>query len=101
MTADVPMPTAVYALWWTGLIVTLVVFVPLAVYLLHRTWRAARSIERYAADALRAAAGIAGNTQYIPALDDTIAVGGQMLTTAGGIVARLDAAATVLAQRAQ
>lgn len=95
------MPNAVYVIWWIGLIVTLVVFVPLAVYLLHRTWRAARSIQWYAAEALTAAAGIAGNTQHVPALDTTIGVAGQMLGVAGGIVNKLDTAATVLAKRAE
>ncbi len=98
---DAVMPNAVYTIWWIGLIVTLVVFVPLAVYLLHRTWRAARSIEWYAAEALTAAAGIAGNTKYVPALDDTIGVASQMLGVAGGIVNKLDTAATVLAERAE
>ncbi|MBA3970285.1 MAG: hypothetical protein H0X52_09300, partial [Gemmatimonadetes bacterium] len=41
-------PPAVYTIWWIGLILTLVVFVPLSVFLLHRTWRAARSIQLYA-----------------------------------------------------
>lgn len=95
------MPSAVYVIWWVGLIVTLVLFVPLSVYLLHRTWLAARSIQRYAAEALTAAAGIAGNTQHIPALDATISVAGSMLGAAGGIVTKLDTAATVLAQRAE
>ena len=76
---------AVYAIWWVGLIVTLVVFVPLAVYLLHRTWRSARSIQRYAAETLQAAGGIARNTAKIKALDATIAVAGDMLVTAGGV----------------
>lgn len=95
------MPEAVYTIWWVGLIVTLVVFVPLAVYLLHRTFVAARSIQRYAADALTAAAGIAGNTVHLPALDATIAVASSMLPVAGSIVSQLDTAATVLAQRAE
>ncbi|CAN5449713.1 hypothetical protein BH24GEM3_BH24GEM3_20510 [soil metagenome] len=94
-------PDAVYTIWWIGLILTLVFFVPLAVYYLHRTWRAARSIQLYAADALQAAAGIAGNTQHIPALDATIAVAGEMLEVAGEVVNKLDTTATVLAQRAE
>lgn len=94
-------PEGVYRIWWIGLVVTLVVFVPLSVWLLHRTWIAAHSIQRYAADALTAAAGIAGNTQHIPALDSTISVGGSMVGVAGQIAAKLDAAATVLAQRAE
>jgi len=98
---DSVLPNAVYTIWWIGLLVTLVVFVPLAVYLLHRTWRAARSIQWYAAEALTAAAGIAGNTKYVPALDDTIGVASQMLGVADGIVSKLDTAATVLAERAE
>lgn len=92
---------AAYTIWWTGLIVTLVVFVPLSVWLLHRTYIAAKTIRYYAADALTAAAGIAGNTKYIPALDSTIAVGVAMVGVAGQIVTKLDTAATVLAERAQ
>ena len=95
------MPTAVFVLWWIGLGLTLLVFVPLSVVLLHRTWVAARSIQRYAAEALTAAAGVAGHTQNITALDATISVGGAMVGVAGQIAAKLDTAATVLAQRAE
>jgi 3-keto-L-gulonate-6-phosphate decarboxylase len=94
-------PAAVYTIWWVGLIVTLVVFVPLAVYLLHRTWRSARSIQRYAAETLQAAGGIARNTAKIKALDATIAVAGDMLVTAGGVERKLDTVATVLEERSQ
>ena len=94
------MPAAVQVVWWIALIVTLVVFVPLAVSLLHRTWRAARSIERYAAAALTAAGGIAGNTTNIVALDATISVATDMLGAAGAVVEKLDTIATVLADRA-
>ena len=93
-------PSAVYTIWWITLIVTLIVFVPLAVYLLHRTWLAARSIERYAAETLTAAAGIVGNTKNIVALDSTIGVAGQLLEGAGSVVQKLDTTANVLAQRA-
>lgn len=101
MSTDPMIPPAVYTIWWIGLILTLLVFVPLSVLLLHRTWRAARSIQLYAADALAAAAGIAGNTQHIPALTTTIGVATEMLDAAGSIEQKLDAAATVLAQRAE
>ncbi len=94
-------PPLLYTIWWIGLIITLVVFVPTAVVLLHRTWVAARSIERYAADALSAAAGIAGNTQHITALDATISTASEMLQTAGNVVGKLDTTATVLARRAE
>ena len=92
-------PNAVYTIWWVGLIVTLVVFVPLAVYSLHRTWRSARSIQRYAAETLRAAGGIARNTANITALDATIAVAGDMLVAAGAAERKLDTVATVLEER--
>jgi hypothetical protein len=93
-------PDAVYTIWWVGLILTLVVFVPLAVYSLHRTWRSARSIQRYAAETLEAAAGIARSTANIKALDATIGVGTDMLGVAGAIEKKLNTIATVLAERA-
>ncbi len=93
-------PRAVYVIWWTGLVITLVFFVPMSVYFLHRTFLAAHSIKRYAADALQAAAGIAGNTQHIAALDSTIEVAGQILGTAGSVAGKLDTVANVLEQRA-
>jgi TRAP-type uncharacterized transport system fused permease subunit len=93
-------PDAVYTIWWIGLILTLVVFVPLAVYSLHRTWRSARSIQRYAAETLQAAAGIARNTANIKALDATIGVGTDMLNSTSAIGIKLDTVARVLEQRA-
>ena len=93
-------PEAVFTIWWAGLLVTLLIFVPLSVHLLHRTWRAARSIERYAADALEAAGGIASHTAHIPALDTTVAVAGEMLETAVAVDAKLATVADVLAERA-
>jgi ABC-type Fe3+ transport system permease subunit len=93
------MPGAAYTIWCVGLIVTLVILVPLAVYLLHRTWQAARSIQRYAAETLQAAGGIARNTANIAALDATIGVAGDMLMAAGAVEHKLDTVATVLGER--
>jgi hypothetical protein len=93
------MPAAVYTIWWVGLLLTLIVFVPLAVYSLHRTWRSARSIQRYAAEALQAAAGIERNTRNVRALDDTIAIATDMLGVAGAVDRKLDTVASVLEQR--
>ncbi|MEO5904216.1 MAG: hypothetical protein ABIQ55_09415 [Gemmatimonadaceae bacterium] len=93
-------PPAVFLIWQIGLILTLVVFVPLAVYYLHRVFKAARMIQLYAADTLTAAAGIAGNTQHISALDATIEVAGQILGTAGKVAGKLGTVADVLEQRA-
>src|SRR5262245_48267194 len=92
-------PDAVYTIWAIGVVVTLVVFVPLAVYLLHRTWRAARSIQRYAAEALVAAGGIAANTRNIVALDGTIEIATEMLAGAGAAERKLDTIASVLEAR--
>jgi hypothetical protein len=94
-------PDAVYTIWWIGLILTLLVFVPLAVYSLHRTWSAARSIQRYAAEALQAAAGIERNTRNVVALDDTIATASDLLGVAGGVERKLDTVAGVLEERSR
>lgn len=79
---------AVYVIWWATLIVAVVVVLPLAVYLLHRTLRAARQIERYAARALAAGVGIAGNTENISALEGTISTATGILQTAHSIEER-------------
>jgi cytochrome c biogenesis protein ResB len=100
MSAAVVIPDAVYVVWWIGLVLTLVVFVPLAVCSLHRTWRSARSIQRYAAETLQAAAGIARNTANVKALDATIGVATEMLGGAGAIEKKLSTIATVLQERA-
>ncbi|HUE87662.1 MAG TPA: hypothetical protein VMO26_16435 [Vicinamibacterales bacterium] len=100
MASEALVPPAVYTIWWIGLVLTLVVFVPLAVVLLHRLWRAARSIQIYAREALTAAGGIAGHTGQIGALDRTIQVATEMLSTAGDIEQKLNAATGVLARRA-
>lgn len=92
-------PGAVYTIWWIGLVLTLVLFVPLAVYSLHRTWRSARSIQRYAAEALQAAGGIERNTRGVRALDDTIATATDLLGVAGSVERKLDTAASALEQR--
>ena len=88
-------------IWAFGLGLTLIVFVPLAVVLLHRLWRVARSIQLYARDALTAAAGIAGHTAQIGALDQTIGVASGILTTAGAIEHKLNGAVGLLARRAE
>lgn len=94
-------PEAVFAIWWIGVIATYVLFIPLALSLLHRTWRAARSIQRYAAEALDAARGIAANTASAAALQTTIGAATEMYEVAGAVEGKLDAAATVLARTAR
>ena len=92
-------PAVVYAIWWIMLVVTVVVVVPVAVYLLHRLWLAARSIERYTGEALAAGLGIARNTANIAALDQTVALGGELGTVAGSIRRRAVAIEKTLADR--
>jgi hypothetical protein len=94
-------PSAVFTIWGIGLIVTLIVFVPLAVFLLHDLWRTARNIRIYAHEALTAAAGIADHTQQIPALDATVGLAAEVLSTAETVAARLDTLATALSTRAR
>jgi len=74
--------TAALWIWAITLAVVTVVIVPLAIYLLHRTLRAARSIERYTREALAAGVGIASNTGAIAALDDTIRAASALLEAA-------------------
>jgi hypothetical protein len=94
------LPEAVYTIWWTVLVVVFFVIVPLAVGLLHRTLRAALDIRRYLAEMLDAGVGIAENTNSIPALQDTIAVGSGMVETAGKLKEHSGTIAEVLSQRA-
>ena len=90
----------VHIIWAATLLVVIVVIVPLAVALLHRTLRAALSIRRYLDEMLAAGAGIAGNTASIKALDDTIGVAGTMVKVAGDIKSHSATMASVLAARA-
>lgn len=76
---------AVLVIWWTTLVVAAVVVLPTVWYLLHRLLRAARAIERYAADTLAAGAGIAQHTAAVSALETTGAVVRQLLTGASAI----------------
>jgi len=70
---------------WTILLVVTVLLLPLIVSLLHKTWVASRNIERYFKEMLEAGVGIAGNTEHISALNDTIKVASTMLGVAGSI----------------
>ncbi len=88
-------------LWILLLAVIVVVIVPLAVSLLTRALRAARSIEAYLADMLKAGLGVAGNTAAIPALDATIAAAVAMKPVAQGIETKTGAVADFMAAGAQ
>ena len=96
---DPLIPPVVWTIWTVGLIVTLALWVPLAIYSLHRTWRAARSIRKHAAETLQAAAGIVANTAPISALGTTIGVATEMVAVAGAVEQKLGAVAGLLASR--
>ena len=94
------LPAAVYTVWSITLLVVVLVIVPLAIALLHRTLRAALSIDRYLREMLQAGVGIAENTSSIKALNDTIGVAGSMVSTAVSIKQHTGTIATVLSERA-
>lgn len=98
--SDPLFPEAVFTIWRVTLVLVVLVAVPIVVFMLHSTWRAARSIELYARQALEAARGIASNTRDVAALDTTASVGGEMLETAGAVTTKLERAADTLAARA-
>lgn len=95
----IDVPGAVYVIWWLVLAVAVFIVLPLILYLLHRTLRAARHIERYFAETLEAGVAIVQSTGAEPALNDTIAVATGILETAGAIEQKAGAAASVLASR--
>ena len=101
MTETAGLSSSAYAIWWTTLAVVVIVIVPLAVYLLDRTLRAARAIQTYIAEMLAAGLGIAGNTGAIPALNDTTATAVTMIGAAEHLKSHSSALVTILGQRAQ
>lgn len=93
--------TAILVLWWVVLGVTVLVVVPLAVYLLRRLLRASRAIRVYTEEALAAGGGIAGHVRAVPALDTTVE---RLPPVAGRAEALAEASGrlkTVLASRAR
>ena len=93
-------PPFVITLWKVTVVVAFAVLLPVAVYWLHSLWRAAASIQRYAADSLVAARGIEANTASLTALNSTIEVATEVLSAAGAAAGRLEALASALEARA-
>ncbi len=96
----IDVPAAVYVLWIITLVIAVLVILPLVVYLLQRTLNAARNVERYFAEMRDAGVGVANNTSHIKALDDTIAVATQLLSTAESIKAHTGTIGSALTERA-
>lgn len=90
----------VYILWIILLVVT-VMLLPMIILRLHKTYKAAKSIERYFAEMRDAGMGIANHTGAISALDDTIKVATGMLEVAGNINQHADTLKTALSERAE
>ncbi len=95
----VDVPDAVYVIWIIALVLVVLV-VPIAVYCLHRLLQDGLHIKRYTAEMLTAGLGIAGNTQHISALENTIQVATEILGTAGAIDQHSGAIENLLASRA-
>lgn len=93
-------PPAVYAIWGVLLVAAIAVVLPVVAYWLHRLLRAARSIERYTAEALAAGLGIARHAGAIGALDETGALGGELGPAADSIRRHGAAIEKTLADRA-
>ena len=92
------MPQTVYILWIIVLAVALILF-PFIIRLLHKTFMAAKNIERYLRAMKEAGMGIAGNTAHITALDNTITVAVDILDSAGKINSNAETIETVMADR--
>ena len=93
------MPSVIYILWIIVLAVALILF-PFIVRLLHKTFIAAKNIERYLKNMKEAGMGIAGNTEHITALNSTIDVAVDILDSAGKINANAETIKVTLAGRA-
>ena len=93
------MPYAVYVLWIILLAVALLLF-PFIVRLLHKTFIAAKHIERYLREMKEAGLGIAANTGHITALNSTIEVATGILDSAGKINANAETIEVTMAGRA-
>lgn len=100
MLAVIEIPAAVYVIWWVMLIAAVVIVLPLVVWLLNRVLTAARNIKGYTATTLEAGVGIVENTVATTALQETIALAGEMLQTAKSIEERTAIIQQVLTQRA-
>lgn len=93
------MTPAAYWIWLVTLVVVTFVVVPLALYLLHRTLRAARSIERYLREALAAGVGIAANTEAVAALEATIDTAGSLLEATQELSKRTEEIAAAVSRK--
>lgn len=100
MIAVIDVPGAVYVIWWIMLIVSVLVVLPLVIWLLSRVLTAARNIKRYTETTLEAGVGIVHNTASVAALQETIAIATEILQVAQSIEERTAIIQQVLTERA-
>lgn len=85
--------------WLITIVVIALVIVPIAISLLAKTLRHARSIELYLSDMLDAGVPIVSHTAAIPAVDDLIAVAERLRLNAEPIEAGTACLAELLVER--
>ena len=88
-------------IWGGTLGIVVLVIVPLALSLLSRALRNARSIEHYLSDMLDAGVKIAGHTEAVSALNNTLSAAGKMGEIAPVIEKKTRLVAKILAKRAE
>jgi hypothetical protein len=80
------MSTAILVLWWTTLIIVIFVVIPVVLYLLNRTYRAAHDIRVYTAEILAAAQGLARNLEGARELKRTPMLAKQLRDAAAALM---------------
>ena len=89
------------SIWTLTLAIVVIAIVPLAISLLARALRNARSIEGYLSDMLSAGVKIAGHTQAVSELNQTILAAGALQAVAPAIEEKTGVVAEILSKRAE
>jgi hypothetical protein len=87
-------------IWLITVLLVALVIVPVAISLLSKTLKHAKSIERYLSDMLNAGVPIVSHTAAIPAVDDLIAVAKKLKANVEPIESGTGSLAELLLQRA-
>ena len=95
------MSTLALTSWITTLVVVVVAVVPLALSLLARALRNARSIEGYLSDMLDAGVKIVGHTEAVTALDQTLSAARGLQAVAPAIEEKTGVVADIISKRAE
>ena len=87
-------------IWLITVLLVALVIVPVAISLLSKTLKHAKSIERYLSDMLNAGVPMVSHTAAIPAVDDLIAVAKKLKANVEPIESGTGSLAELLVQRA-